>query len=51
MRHKECLVTRVDLDIELTPHVRLELLQDDVGRYLKENIGHKEDGQCYVVLC
>ena len=34
----------MDLDIKLTPHVRLELLQDDVGRYLEENIWHKEDG-------
>ena len=34
----------------LTPYVRLELLQKDVGRYLKEDVGHKEDGQCYVVL-
>jgi hypothetical protein len=30
--------------------VGFELLQDDVRRYLEENVWHKKDGQCYVVL-
>jgi hypothetical protein len=33
-----------------TPYMRFELLQDDVGRDLEEDIWHKEDGQCGVVL-
>ena len=27
-----------------------ELLQDDIGRYLEEDVWHKKDGQCYIVL-
>lgn len=27
-----------------------EFFENDIGRYLEEDIGHKEDGQCNVVL-
>lgn len=30
--------------------MRSELLQNDVGGYLEENIWHEEYGQCYIVL-
>jgi hypothetical protein len=30
--------------------VWFELLQDDIGRYLEEDVWHKEDCQCNVVL-
>ncbi len=30
--------------------MRFKLLQNDVGRNLEEDVWHKEDGQCYIVL-
>lgn len=37
--------------VDRQPHVRLELLEEDVGRNLEQTVRHEEDDECVVVLC